>query len=59
MPSDPPGNPPHEKKRTPLAQGLATGLHLMNRQGEILELKIVVDNGKRVRDGRRWSREMW
>ena len=26
-------------------------IHVMNRQGEILELKIVVDNGKRVRDG--------
>ena len=26
-------------------------IHLLNRQGEIFELKIVVDNGRRVREG--------
>ena len=26
-------------------------IHLMNWQGEVLDLKIIVENGKRVRDG--------
>ena len=26
-------------------------IHLMNQQGEVLDLKIIVENGKRVRDG--------
>ena len=26
-------------------------IHILNRQGEVLELKIVVENGKRVKDG--------